>query len=170
MDLAVKYGDAPTVEVLLKNGANVNMANKMRRTPLHQAVEDGNTLIVDLLFKEGASVHATNNIGDSPLHLAVLTANIRVIRQLLLYGSDVSYENFAGESSLTVAKAYHFQFKEEIMNLLLTARSTANTFTSKKVRPKVIVNFSNFFYNIVSIPYNDVQKSYRSEYKYLKKT
>jgi len=57
-------------EVLIKNGANVNLANTAGETALMLASEAGNFKLVNLLLKSGANVNAVNKVGDSPLSYA----------------------------------------------------------------------------------------------------
>jgi ankyrin repeat protein len=57
-------------EVLIKNGANVSLANTAGETALMLASEAGNFKLVNLLLKSGANVNAVNKVGDSPLSYA----------------------------------------------------------------------------------------------------
>ncbi|MBA7619576.1 hypothetical protein ES703_26915 [subsurface metagenome] len=56
LHLAAYIADRQVVELLIANGANVNVKNKWDRTPLQIAIDQGHTEIVELLRKHGAKV------------------------------------------------------------------------------------------------------------------
>jgi len=55
------------VEILLKNGANVNQGDKLGRTPLMDAAENGNKDILEILIKSGADINGQDKQGRTPL-------------------------------------------------------------------------------------------------------
>ena len=57
-------------EVLIKSGANVNLASTAGETALMLASASGNSKLVALLIKSGADVNAVNKVGDSALNYA----------------------------------------------------------------------------------------------------
>ena len=57
-------------EILIKSGANVNLANTAGETALMLASASGNSKLVDLLIKSGAEVNVVNKVGDSALSYA----------------------------------------------------------------------------------------------------
>ncbi|PKP31029.1 MAG: hypothetical protein CVU00_13180 [Bacteroidetes bacterium HGW-Bacteroidetes-17] len=74
---AAKLGTSPgwkaaveNCEVLIKSGADVNLANTAGETALMLASEAGNVKLVNLLIKSGAKVNAVNKVGDSELSYA----------------------------------------------------------------------------------------------------
>ena len=71
--LGTSYGWKAAVdncEVLIKSGANVNLANTAGETALMLASASGNSKLVALLIKSGAEVNAVNKVGDSALSYA----------------------------------------------------------------------------------------------------
>ena len=77
MMYAAKLGTNPgwkaavdNCEVLIKSGANVNLANTAGETALMLASASGNSKLVALLIKSGAEVNAVNKVGDSALSYA----------------------------------------------------------------------------------------------------
>ena len=64
LHLAAMWGHPEVAELLLKAGANVNVANDWGVTPLHYAVENrGNNYdVVKVLLKHGADPSATNKV------------------------------------------------------------------------------------------------------------
>jgi ankyrin repeat protein len=57
-------------ELLIKNKANVNLANTAGETALMLASQSGNSKLVTLLIKSGANVNAVNKVNDSALSYA----------------------------------------------------------------------------------------------------
>lgn len=59
---AVSYGKPKVVEILIKNGANVNAQNNHKNIPLHLVAAFGDTekhlAIAELLVNNGADVNA----------------------------------------------------------------------------------------------------------------
>uniref|UniRef100_A0ABD2W5U3 Uncharacterized protein n=1 Tax=Trichogramma kaykai TaxID=54128 RepID=A0ABD2W5U3_9HYME len=85
-------GEEGVSRLLLKHGADANLANKDGRTPLHVVGENyWNSTDMEIVFELGekckpGQVDARDKLGNTPLHLAVpsLFSNVkRVIRALL---------------------------------------------------------------------------------------
>ena len=70
MHSAVSFGHIPIAELLINNGANINMASSSGFTPLHIAVDQGNVSLVEFLISKEADVDAKNAAGLTPLNLA----------------------------------------------------------------------------------------------------
>ena len=63
--LAAHYGHAQVVQLLAKEGAHLNLADQLERTPLLLAVERGDVRLVEILFVNGTSRvewHMQNNV------------------------------------------------------------------------------------------------------------
>lgn len=57
-------------ELLIANGANINVKDDGKFTPLHDAARRGNTTIVKLLMTNGANVNAKTRQGWTALDYA----------------------------------------------------------------------------------------------------
>lgn len=87
---------------LISHGANVNLKDQIKRTPLHIALESipGNTRRVPsfqeeaarVLVSAGADIHASDNMGKSCQTLAVRSSNPRMLQIILPPGAalDIS--------------------------------------------------------------------------------
>ncbi|XP_072497326.1 arf-GAP with coiled-coil, ANK repeat and PH domain-containing protein 1 isoform X2 [Notamacropus eugenii] len=71
-------------EFLLQNGANVNQADSMGRSPLHHATILGHTGLACLFLKRGADLGAQDSEGKDPLTIAMETANADIVTLLRL--------------------------------------------------------------------------------------
>ena len=94
------------IRLLLKHGAEPNVANWARHTPLHLAAEsahfDGAEKIAALL-KGGADPNAEDNSGDTPLHLAAINGfpeAVDALDALLKGGADPNRVNNKGWTPL----------------------------------------------------------------------
>lgn len=67
---AARHGQSETVALLLRAGANVDLADAEGRTALHAAVAEGHVDLVRLLLDYGAGPSRADAAGESPLDLA----------------------------------------------------------------------------------------------------
>ena len=90
---AIGTGNSSTVELLIRHGADVNLATQgwVKRTPLQRAAEIGSREIVELLINYGANVHAPAAArgGGTALQLAAIGGYIPIACMLLDRGADV---------------------------------------------------------------------------------
>lgn len=81
--LSCAVGDPDLVALILKRGANPNLGNKRKVTPLHRAASmrhvdmteqriEAHGRCIDLLIDAGANVNARDANGETPLHRAVV--------------------------------------------------------------------------------------------------
>ena len=71
------------VQLLLCRNANVNVRDRLGRTPLHSASMDGHTQVAQLLQEYGAEVDAQEFHDDTFLTLASYFEKFEVVRLLL---------------------------------------------------------------------------------------
>lgn len=90
---AIGTGNSSTVELLIRYGANVNLAtqSRIKRTPLQRAAEIGNMEILELLINHGAEINAPAAArgGGTALQLAAIGGYIPVACMLLDRGANV---------------------------------------------------------------------------------
>lgn len=84
------------VEILLKNGANVNVQDHRGETPFHSFAYSGDMRIAELFFNSKADFNVRNNEGELPLYNAVINRKVKVAQFLIDNGSDVNYINNEG--------------------------------------------------------------------------
>jgi len=101
--LASVVGDAESVEMLLKNGANPNYRDKDGWTPLHYAAYRGRVDVAELLIKHGAEINAKDNDGATPLHLAAQKGHVDVAELLIKYSAEVNARSNNGRTPLHAA-------------------------------------------------------------------
>jgi len=104
-----KYSNLEIVELLITNGADVNLTNSHGDTALHLALLHENIIkkrfIYDnqfntfkLLIDKGADVNIQNKDGNTPLHLALndFEKNLEIVKLLIDKGANV---NIKGKKS-----------------------------------------------------------------------
>jgi uncharacterized protein len=70
LHIACIRGNEPDVDMLLRNGANVNAIGDMGATPLHDAIGQNHIHVVRLLLAAGADLKVVSDFGYTPLEKA----------------------------------------------------------------------------------------------------
>ena len=89
LHLAAFFGHAPSVEILLANGADVHARsrNSMQNTPLHAAAAGRHVEVVTVLLAHGADVNARQQGGWTALHQAAQNGDSDMVKLLLAHGA-----------------------------------------------------------------------------------
>src|SRR5205809_1003504 len=70
LHLAAENGHGAVVQLLLKEGADIEAKDESGYTALSMEAKSGNKAIVQLLLEEGADIASENNMGKTALHVA----------------------------------------------------------------------------------------------------
>jgi uncharacterized protein len=100
---AIRKGDDAVVRELVRNHADVNIAQPDGSTALMLASERNQTELVELLIKAGANVNAANEYGATPLSVACTNGNIAIVTALLAAKANPNTVLLSGESPLMTA-------------------------------------------------------------------
>ncbi|GJQ87539.1 hypothetical protein Trydic_g20641 [Trypoxylus dichotomus] len=92
LELAIKYGNKDTVEMLLKYNADINFRGRLFRTPLCAAVSKQNREIIELLLQRGADPNYMKEQLNSPLMSAIERGDENVVQMLLDHDADANVE------------------------------------------------------------------------------
>ena len=87
---AVRANDLPTVESLIKGGADVKAVTRYGVTPIHIAAMNGNAAILRRLLSAGADVNTATPGGETALMTAARTGNVEAVSLLLERGANVN--------------------------------------------------------------------------------
>ena len=101
---AVITGDIKSVQVLLKEGANVNFIEGRGDTALLIAVNFGYENMVKFLVANGANVNFVKDItGDTALHFAANQGYQKIVEFLVDNGANVNFKVKDGDTALFLA-------------------------------------------------------------------
>ncbi len=105
------------VNILLTHKAEVNVCNKMNRTPLMNAVLANKVRVAQVLLSTGANVNINSIDRKTALMIAVDWGNNDMVKFLLNNSIDINtnFRNRDGETALVIAERKQFT---EIANLL----------------------------------------------------
>jgi ankyrin repeat protein len=99
-------GRLEIVQVLLNQGANVNLETEGGETALHivsrgkYGPEERGVGIARLLLERGVDVHVQNKNLNTALHIAASNWKLEITRLLLSHGANVNVENVHGQTPL----------------------------------------------------------------------
>lgn len=99
---------ADTVQLLIRNGADVTAREDTYSTPLHLASAKGCAETVDLLIRCQADVNALNGNQSTPLHLAAsshLALEGTIVRLLLQHGANIDAKDSEGHTPFEIASS-----------------------------------------------------------------
>lgn len=121
--LALQNNDLSTLEVLIKEGSDINIIDQYGITPLELAIGRKEFAIVKLLLENKAEVNRESEFDITPLHLAVFRKDFAIVKLLLEHGAEVNIKNQNGETPLQTAA-----FKKDfvIVKLLLEHGAEVN--------------------------------------------
>jgi ankyrin repeat protein len=79
--ILLKHEDVATL--LIREGANINIASSDGSTPLHLAILQGQLSVATLLISKGANIQSATTSGQTPLHIAQLNEHSTFIEYLI---------------------------------------------------------------------------------------
>ncbi|KAL7302846.1 hypothetical protein TKK_0004078 [Trichogramma kaykai] len=121
---ALEYKNSKAVELLLKRGANPDLANKNGSTPLHLICQRNKTTeylveFMRILHTIGKSVniHARDKTGRTPLSVALLNGNTKMAEWLLKTGADPNLADNTGWTPLHIICARCNRFLKTFLKI-----------------------------------------------------
>jgi ankyrin repeat protein len=82
MITAAENGQTEAVSFLIEKGADINVLNVVKRTPLNAAVCAGKTSVVKLLLTHSADIGIKDDLQHNPLVNAILSQNVEITKLL----------------------------------------------------------------------------------------
>lgn len=99
---AVLRGHMDIVDLLISNGANVDLKSESGDTALHYAAQKNHIGIAEMLLKNGADINLKGYRGLVPLHFAVTFDSVQLCEKFIIQGADVNVTNDDGQTPLDV--------------------------------------------------------------------
>ncbi|MEG4517237.1 MULTISPECIES: ankyrin repeat domain-containing protein [unclassified Microcoleus] len=103
LHLAVDRGSQDIAELLIANGARVNVRNENGQTPLYRAIAIGHNEIAALLINNGTDVNNIDGSGTTPLHKAAHYGNVEILKLLIAKGAEINIQDNQRKTPLDIA-------------------------------------------------------------------
>jgi len=84
------WNEVDAADLLLRAGADANIANNFGATPLAEACTNGSSALVRLLLKSGAHPNTAIATGETPLMICARSGAVDAVRLLVEYGAAVN--------------------------------------------------------------------------------
>lgn len=119
----------PTLNLLIKSGANLEIKDDLGNSPFHLAVKESPSCVRHMkYFLSEADVNTYDNLGNTPLHTAAWRGQEMLVRHLINYGADVHAVNHEGKTATDIAQEHqHYD-----ISLLLKQLQAKNPMTASK--------------------------------------
>lgn len=101
---AVANIDMISLNILLAEGANIDMGDANGNTPLMIAARIGNPRMVNILLAHTPDLTRKNSEGNTALMIASEHGQTFVVEQLIAMGADMNDKNAKGFTPLDIAK------------------------------------------------------------------
>ncbi len=101
--LAVQEGHIDVVDLLIREGADVNLRGGNRSTPLHVAAAHGSGELVALLLKYGAKLDLNDASGLTAVELAVRSGDVGMIGLFKEHGARITVDSTPHSSESATA-------------------------------------------------------------------
>lgn len=99
---AAQIGDGAIVDLLLRSGADPEIADVHGFAPLHVAVGEGRLEVASLLVRNGVDINTPCPAwdGGTCLHLACLYERVALFESLISLGADKSIRDSSGKTAM----------------------------------------------------------------------
>ena len=77
------------MELLIENGADLDVVGHHGETILHKVINNGNLKTAELLLNSGANIEATSSQGNTPLWTAAWHGNVDAVRLLISLDANI---------------------------------------------------------------------------------
>ncbi|KAI1015459.1 hypothetical protein LB504_010921 [Fusarium proliferatum] len=129
---AANNGHFDVVEILLENGANIDLSDCWLFTPLSRVCVSGHTTIAEILLQNHAQVDPKNHQERTPLSHAAEHGNTAIVQLLLDHNADVDSKDKWGQTPLLIAVG---EGHVDIVHLLLANGADVNWKDTDKLTP-----------------------------------
>ncbi|XP_043466925.1 ankyrin-1-like [Leptopilina heterotoma] len=90
LHVAAARGHLQIVDLLIKNGAEINVVDIKGRTPFYIALLQNKVEVAEFLLENGARIDIRREDGRTTLHVAIKTQNIQIVERILKKGTMVN--------------------------------------------------------------------------------
>jgi len=162
--IASRFANPTPIEILMENGANVNIANGYGGLPIHHAIRNhsklGDSIVLKIIDKTANQnldldtiyyrqiINPLTSVGNSPLILALIYASDKIVEALLKRGCDPNklsngHKPFRTDSKLHAMRPLSFALNHEIMRKATHIPEKINlllSYGANKSLPNIVSN------------------------------
>ena len=132
LHIAAIHGHVPIIELLLAEGADVNVRDDAQWSSLHTVImQCRKPEVVELLIQYGADVFTSDDKGWTPLHLAMLLPNVEIVKLLIGAGSPMNAQSKDGCTPLDLilslfSRSWSFLEEKQVVEYLRSIGAKTN--------------------------------------------
>lgn len=116
--IAAKNGDVGEVKRLVSTGADIEIRDANRRTPLMLATLANHVEVAKILIEKGANVNAQDHIKDSPFLYAGANGYLEIGKLCLTHGADFKvYNRYGGSALIPASEKGHVETVAELLKV-----------------------------------------------------
>lgn len=131
---AIKKRSLSEVSNAIKNGADINIQDERKRSPLYYAAYLGYNDIVKYLIKKHADINKPNNEEKTPLYVAAQNGHLDIVKLLVKCDADINKTTNYGFTPLHIAALNdHLNIVEYLVECGADVNKTDNKGTSLAV-------------------------------------
>lgn len=119
-------GHATVIDFLITNGADPNIANDSRETPLLVATYHGKQQVIDVLHKSGVKPFSPESVRQIKLLSAVATEDLLRVVELIDQGADVNWQDPSGRRALVHAIDFGRDWVDTTVKILIRKGADPN--------------------------------------------
>eukprot|EP00011_Vannellida_sp_DIVA3-517-6-12_P000530 CAMPEP_0114612564 /NCGR_PEP_ID=MMETSP0168-20121206/4686_1 /TAXON_ID=95228 ORGANISM="Vannella sp., Strain DIVA3 517/6/12" /NCGR_SAMPLE_ID=MMETSP0168 /ASSEMBLY_ACC=CAM_ASM_000044 /LENGTH=961 /DNA_ID=CAMNT_0001823551 /DNA_START=15 /DNA_END=2900 /DNA_ORIENTATION=+ len=140
----VQGGTTAIMEILVDNGALLDVPNNLGQTPLHVSSQKGELPATELLLSHNANVMAKDNENKTALHYSARSGHAEVVTALIEKSILVNHKDSFGDTALHLAAKHEHK---EVVKMLLAKGADPMLLNNIGQRPvDTIPNFSDVLY------------------------
>ncbi|XP_042907067.2 uncharacterized protein [Parasteatoda tepidariorum] len=133
---ACDYGNSHVVQLLLQNGARVDVFDVEGRAGLHLGAEHGHADVIEILLNHKAFVNVRTKRGMTPLHHAAAKGHTRVVKLLVeKYGAAIDGLTLSKQTALHLAAE---QGRFETCRMLIDMKADTNATDNRGQTPLLL--------------------------------
>jgi ankyrin repeat protein len=131
---AIKSSDLNAAEILLGHGADPNICDKFRRSPLHYAGRCAEPRLITRLIECGADIHKKSKWGSSALHFACVQGGDEIAFSKLLLDAGLELEAMNDQNRTVLSEAAKYD-RKNMATFLLERGANLNVESTKGETP-----------------------------------
>lgn len=126
----IHLGQLSVLELLIQNGADLNVRNKHGQTALHISTKYYLKKVVELLIQNGANPNLKQTEGYAPIHDAasypIGSNGADILNILIEYGADINIQSNRGQTPLLIT-TYNVGMAFELYSMIHPVSVVAKT-------------------------------------------